>query len=247
MSSMRVIVTGATSSIGQHIASELGRKGFAVGLLGRDSRQLEALRRNISGVEAIQTLDMEHGLSEVSEKVSELCYEVGDVEAVISTHGQLRMSPLRSSTLNEWDTALRVNLLSNLELLKAFRNYRVESKSPGRVIIFSSVASSRGSGGLSTYSVTKSAMESLVRSAALEFARDKIKVNSIQLGLLETGMGKQIRDKIGDQRFADLRNVYPLGLGHERDALGAVEFLLSDQSNWITGTNLVVDGGYSVV
>lgn len=218
-----------------------------MGLIGRDLSKLRALQDDITGVQAVRRVDMDHSLSKVGETITELCNEMGNVNAVVSTHGHLNMSALRSSSVEQWESAIRVNLLSNVEILKAFREHIVGSNSVGKVVFFSSVASSRGSGGLSAYSATKSAVESLVRSAAVEFARDKILVNSIQLGLLESGMGLRIQGLIGSDRFSNIKNSYPLGLGGQTDAFGAVSFLLSEQSNWITGTNLLVDGGYSAV
>jgi 3-oxoacyl-[acyl-carrier protein] reductase len=243
---MRVIITGATSSLGSSIARELSEMNFTIGLVGRDTKKLESLKRSISGVVAVRTIDMANGLGDISRHVFEFCDELGDVEAIISTHGELNMSPLRSSTLNEWETSMRVNLFSNVEILKAFRKHRVPSKSIGKVVLISSVATARGSSGLSSYSASKAAMESLVRSAALEFARDKIIVNSIQLGLLDSGMGSKIRNFVGEKAFSKIGAFYPLGLGAPSDVGGVVRFLLSDESAWITGTNMVVDGGYLV-
>jgi NAD(P)-dependent dehydrogenase (short-subunit alcohol dehydrogenase family) len=241
---MKVILTGATSSIGLSIARKLSEMNFTIGLLGRDTERLEELQQEISGVVAIRKLDMKNDLRDINRVVSALCEELGEVDAVISTHGKLAMSPLRDATLDQWEASMRVNLYSNVEILRAFRKYTIRSKTIGKVVFISSVATSRGSSGLSPYSASKAAMESLVRSAALEFARDKILVNSIQLGLLDSGMGSKIRDLVGKEAFSKISDFYPLGLGVPADAWGAVRFLLSDESNWVTGTNIVVDGGY---
>jgi NAD(P)-dependent dehydrogenase (short-subunit alcohol dehydrogenase family) len=241
-----VIVTGATSSIGLSLARHLIQNKVRLGLLGRDSQNLRSLKRELDGLVAIEHLDFEHELEGISVAVSNLHEKLGGVSALVAAHGVIKMSPLRSSSLSEWEGVLKTNLLSNVELLKAFRNARNGDDSIGRVVLLSSVASSRASSGLSAYAASKAALESLVRSAATEFARDKILVNSLQLGLLESGMGSEIRNRIGKDRFSEVVGSYPLGIGRDVDALGAIQFLLSEQSNWITGTNLLIDGGFSV-
>ncbi len=198
--------------------------GFKIGLLGLDSKWLEELQQEISGVIAVRRIDMENDLEDISRVVWELCDELGEVGAVISTHGELQMSPLRDATLDRWETSMKVNLYSNVEILRSFRNYKVPSKAIGKVVLISSVSSARGSIGLSPYSASKAAMESLVRSAGLEFARDNILVNSIQLGLVDFGMGSRIRDFVGKEAFSKIAAAYPLGLGVPADAWGRSDF-----------------------
>ena len=241
-----VVVTGATGTIGRTLATALSKQGYGLGLAARDLDLLRELGSNLPGRVSIRQFDFDSDFDGIPNLMGEFQSELGDVFALVSAHGILNLSPLRSTTSEEWSRVFKVNFFSNVELIRAFRSSRTEMMAPNKVVLLSSVAAQRGAIGLSHYSASKAALESLARSAATEFARDNILVNSLQLGLLDGGMGSQIEARLGVERFSTLRAHYPLGLGQSSDVVGAVSFLLSNDSNWVTGSNIRVDGGFSV-
>ena len=102
-----------------------------------------------------------------------------------------------------------------------------------------------GRPGIPAYSASKGALVALARSAALELAKDQIRVNCVAPGFVRTEMLEQLREWLSSEQLAALEAQHPLGLGAPRDVAYAIAFLLADTSHWITGTTLVVDGGYT--
>src|ERR1019366_3701678 len=96
---------------------------------------------------------------------------------------------------------------------------------------------------VSVYAASKAALIGLVKSAALEFVTEGMRLNCVAPGHVETEMGEQFRDSLTPEQFAAIERLHPLGLGKPRDVAGAVAYLLAETGRWITGTTLVVDGG----
>ena len=111
----------------------------------------------------------------------------------------------------------------------------------------SSVSSLHGNKGISLYAASKAALNSVVKSAALELSTRKIRVNSIVLGHINKGMGAKVNKFLNHQQIKDLENKHPLGFGEDVDLFNCIDFLIDkNKSKWITGTNLVLDGGYLI-
>ena len=101
-----------------------------------------------------------------------------------------------------------------------------------------------GENGKALYSMTKGALVATTRTLAIELAGKKIRVNSISPAVVETPMSKNAIYSRNEESLNKIKKLHPLGLGQPEDIANAAVFLLSDASRWITGTNLVVDGGY---
>jgi NAD(P)-dependent dehydrogenase (short-subunit alcohol dehydrogenase family) len=144
-----------------------------------------------------------------------------------------------------WQSSMAVNLIANAELLRGFSKCNFSSDMTRRAIFMSSVAATRGDIGLSAYAASKAALESMVRSAAVELSRKRIAVNAVRLGLMQEGMGNDIKARIGSSAFSDLGKRYPLGLGKGGELGSSILFLLSEEQSWITGSVLSLDGGFS--
>ena len=99
---------------------------------------------------------------------------------------------------------------------------------------------------MSLYSSSKSACLGLIRSSAIEFAKHNIRVNSISPGTINNKMFKKYKNKIHKSKIDDLIKRYPLGLGNNLDINLCIEYLISDKNKWLTGQNIVLDGGFSV-
>ena len=113
------------------------------------------------------------------------------------------------------------------------------------LVAVSSVMGTVGQPAASVYSASKGALNLAVKSLALEFARQKIRVNSVAPGLVETSMAAEVKEKISGEDYQRIEELHPLGIGKTEDVASAIAFLLSDMSKWITGTTLIVDGGYT--
>jgi NAD(P)-dependent dehydrogenase (short-subunit alcohol dehydrogenase family) len=112
-------------------------------------------------------------------------------------------------------------------------------------VFISSVMGILGQSGKVAYSSSKGALISGAKAMALELAKKKIRVNCILPGVVETEMSNEMFQKLSEESKKSILEMHPLGLGKPEDIANACAFLLSDASGWITGTNLLVDGGYS--
>jgi len=113
------------------------------------------------------------------------------------------------------------------------------------IVFLSSVSGLVGDSGLAAYSASKSALIGLCRSLAIELAPSGTRVNCVVPGLVRSEMASRMEGSISSDRMADVVAKHPLGIGEPLDVAQAIAFLLADSSKWITGTALVVDGGYT--
>jgi NAD(P)-dependent dehydrogenase (short-subunit alcohol dehydrogenase family) len=102
-----------------------------------------------------------------------------------------------------------------------------------------------GKPAISLYAASKGALTAMTKSLALELARDQIRVNCVAPGFVPTEMWDELRESLSGEQFQAIVAQHPLGAGTTFDVANSIAFLLSDASRWITGTNLMVDGGYT--
>lgn len=243
---MRVIIAGASSYLGSLTTKALSEKGYNLVLLGRDQHKLENLQSQLLGPSSIYGMNADSNPEQISSSIKQIAELEGDLDGFISFLGYLKPAPLSNTSIEAWQKSLNINLFANIELLRGFSETTYSGKATRSVILMSSVASTRGELGLASYAASKAALESVVKSAAVELSRKKIAVNAIRLGLLQVGMGEDIRKRIGSEAFYSLEKRYPLGIGTGAELLAAVDFLLTQDPAWVTGSILTVDGGYSI-
>jgi 3-oxoacyl-[acyl-carrier protein] reductase len=239
-----VLVTGASSGIGRATALDLAARGHRVAAAGRDVARLEAVLAQLPG--------QGHGSYAADLADADACSSL--VDRVVTAQGPLAglahcagvqaVQPVRASSADLVDQVLTVNVRSALQLTRAFRrrSCRVDGAS---VVFVSSVLGLVGQPGAAAYSASKGALVSLTKSTALELAREGIRVNCVCPGTVVTPMLDELRRSIGPDGLQRVVDAHPLGLGRADDVAAAIRFLLSDDARWITGSALVVDGGYT--
>ncbi len=138
---------------------------------------------------------------------------------------------------------MNVNFLSAVEISRLLVTRKVNQKHLRRMVFVSSTASRFGARGFQMYCATKAALDGFMRAVATELAPD-VRVNSVLPGAVETPMTQGL---LGDPAVRErLAASYPLGIGQPGDIAGVIEFLLSENANWLTGQEIVVDGGRSI-
>ena len=138
----------------------------------------------------------------------------------------------------------RINVFSGIELLKFFSKKKYANDGAS-IILLSSVMGELGQPGKVGYCGTKSAVLGVMKAAALELAKRKIRVNSVSPGVVMTPMTEKLFTQLEEENIKNIEKMHPLGFGEPDDIASIIEFLLSDKSKWITGQNFKIDGGYS--
>ena len=171
--------------------------------------------------------------------------EHGSLTGVFHAAGLATTMPVSIVKQKYIDSVLDVSVKAALMLARGFCQKAVlEAGVTGSLVMMSSAAGLCGVAGMSIYSASKAAVDGAVRSLACELAPRGIRVNSIAAGAVKTEMHGEIVKKLSDQEIQDYEHRHLLGFGTPEDVAHAAAFLLSDAAAWITGTTMIVDGGY---
>jgi len=139
---------------------------------------------------------------------------------------------------------MKTNLSSAVMLARGFTQKSCSVRG-GSIVFLSSVLALAGSPGAAVYSASKAALIGLTRSLAVELSRDGYRVNCVAPGYVRSAMTDQARESMLPEQFEAIERMHLLGFGEPRDVAGAIAFLLADTGRWVTGTTMVIDGGYS--
>ncbi len=237
----RILVTGASSGIGRACAILAGRLGASVVLVARDEQRLkETLAEMPTGEHTSISFDLKD--LDHCEELFVRCASEKKLNGIVHAAGIGPAMPIQSVSLAAMQDVMSINYFAFMELVKWFSKKKYSSG--GSIVGVSSVAGSVGWPGVSLYGGSKGAMDSSVRSLALELAPKKIRVNSVVPSNIHTPMLDGMLSVAGDEAVRQVLAKQPLGIGEPEDVAHAVAFLLSDAAKFITGTQLVVDGGY---
>ncbi|MCD4676667.1 MAG: SDR family oxidoreductase [Desulfobacula sp.] len=245
LTKQRILVTGASSGIGRSTAVLLSRLGADIVLAGRSKERLQETYNQLSsGNHCLEPYDLAADVNGIPGWIKKIAEIVGPFQGLAHCAGIEYILPVLAITHEKYDELMRINTEAAFFLAKGFRQKKCH-KEGASIVFIASVAGIIGQAGLSIYSASKGALISLTKALAIEFARNDIRVNSISPGHIETAMGLKVKSNLPKEQYESIINMHPLGLGSPEDVANAVAFLLAETGRWITGTNLVVDGGYT--
>lgn len=235
-----VLVTGASSGIGRAIAVESARMGARLTILGRNPERLEQTLADLNGTghHAVR-FDLKD-----SDGVAALLSAIKSVDGVVHSAGITHMAPAKFISQADFDEIMAVNVYAAMELIKQLLTNKKINKTASLVFISSVVGGILPYKGQGVYAASKGALSAYTKVLALELAARGMRANSIAPAMVRT----PLLDSLGADSAvikADEQR-YPLGYGTPEDVAWAAVYLLSRASRWMTGNNLVIDGGVTL-
>lgn len=238
------VITGGTGSIGQAIAISLAKSGATVIVAGRSKphrgSELMLERKKNKNISFLPVDVLKE--SSVKDLADKIIDKYKGVDILILAQGQQIRRPFYNFTLKEWNSIIGTNLTGTFLVCKHFAKLMMENKY-GKIIGITSLTSMIGIKNISAYAASKGGMQQFLKTLALELAAYNINVNMIAPGRIKTRMTKDI---LQDQELKDstLRCIPMKRFGLPSDLIGAIFFLASDASNYMTGQTIVIDGGW---
>src|SRR3989338_7911113 len=236
------IITGASRGIGKAIAISFAKAGAKLALCATNEQLLQAVSGEIERLSGQKPLcfafDIRDGVK-IREVVKKTLDTYSRIDILVNNAGTTRDQLIAMMSEEDWDTVLSINLKSIFLFTKAVTKPMIRQRS-GRIINMSSVVGLMGNAGQANYAASKGGVIAFTKSAAKELAKRNITVNAIAPGFIQTDMTA----KLGEKVVSEMKNLIPLGrFGEPEDIANIALFLASDQSNYITGQVIAVDGG----
>ena len=235
-----ILVTGASSGIGQATAIACAQMGADVVITGRDAERLQATADLMGEAKGQIVADLI-----VQEDVEKLVAALPPLDGAVLCAGNSTTLPLQFGTREKFDDMFDVNFFAPVELLRLMYKKKVLQKGASVVLIASIGGTHSFMPGNGVYGASKAALNSVMKYAAREYASRKVRVNSICPGMVDTPLIH--RGTITEEQLAEDAKRYPLGrYGRPDDIAHGAIYLLSDASSWLTGHDLVIVGGFSI-
>ena len=236
-----ILVTGGSSGIGRETALACARMGANVVITGRNADRLKET------FDQLETSNKTQILADMTNKddVESLVASLPPLDGAVLCAGNSITLPLQFGTREKFDDMFGVNFFAPTELLRLIYKKKVLQKGASVVLIASIGGTHSFMPGNGVYGASKAALNSVMKYAAREYASRKIRVNSICPGMVDTPLIH--RGTITEEQLAEDAKRYPLGrYGQPEDIANGAIYLLSDASSWLTGHDLVIDGGVSI-
>ena len=236
-----ILITGASSGIGQTSAVECSKLGAKVILTARNETRLKETYEQLSGEgHQIISADLTN-----EQDLENLVASVGKVDGLVLCAGKGLLTPILFATRDKFDGIFNINFFSPIELLRLLIKKKKMEKNSSVVFIVSVGGTARWTPGNAIYGTSKAALNSMIRYCAVELAPKHIRVNGVCPAMVETPM-IQLDALTEEQKVKDMEQ-YPLKrYGKPEDIAFGIVYLLSNASSWVTGQSLVIDGGITI-
>jgi 3-oxoacyl-[acyl-carrier protein] reductase len=233
-----VIVTGASGGIGNAIIKKLSEAGANILASGTRIEKLEELKKNFEGLKILK-FDISQS-DKIEEFIENATSELGgSLDSIVNNAGITQDNLAIRMSLDEWQKVININLTSTFLMSKFAIKKMLKNKS-GKIVNITSVVGHTGNLGQANYTASKAGIVAMSKSLAIEYAKKNININCISPGFIKTAMTDKIDDKFKEVIISKIPSAR---LGEPEDIANAVLFLSSDQSNYINGETLHVNGG----
>jgi 3-oxoacyl-[acyl-carrier protein] reductase len=233
-----IIVTGASGGIGNAIIKKLSEAGANILASGTRIEKLEELKKNFEGLKILK-FDISQS-DKIEEFIENATNELGGgLDGIVNNAGITQDNLAIRMSLDEWQKVININLTSTFLMSKFAIKKMLKNKS-GKIVNITSVVGHTGNLGQVNYTASKAGIVAMSKSLAIEYAKKNININCISPGFIQTAMTDKIDDKFKEVIISKIPSAR---LGEPEDIANAVLFLSSNQSNYINGETLHVNGG----
>jgi len=242
------IVTGGNGGIGLGMASGLAAAGAAIAIVGRDEAKSNAAVAELrqSGAKAISVLADVTDEAAVTAMVDRVRRELGRFDILVNNAGINIRKPPHALSLSEWDSVINTNLTSAFLCSRAAYP-AMKAAGGGKIINIGSMMSIFGASFAPAYAASKGGIVQFTRSCAVAWAADNIQANAVLPGWIDTDLTRRAREQIDGLHERVLARTPAARWGASADFAGVAVFLSSGASDFVTGTAIPVDGGFSIM
>ena len=232
-----IIVTGASGGIGNSIVEKLNECGANVLASGTRLEKLEELKSKFSKIKILK-FDISQS-DKIEEFIDNAANELGGLDCIVNNAGITQDNLAIRMSIDEWRKVIDINLTSTF-LMSKFAIKKMLKNKKGKIINITSVVGHTGNLGQANYTASKAGLVAMSKSLAIEYAKKNINVNCISPGFIKTAMTNKIDEKFKEVIVSKIPSAR---LGEPEDIANAVLFLASENSNYINGETLHVNGG----
>ena len=232
--SEKYLIFGATGSIGSSLAEQLKNSGKSIHLVARNESEVSSIAEKLGCSFTVADVLEDNFIEKVKS-------DIDDIKGIAYCVGSIDLKPLRMVSEKDFNKCMKLNLYSAVETIKGYQETLKKNK--GSIVLFSTVAAQRGFTNHAIIASAKAAVEGLTVSLAAEFAPN-IRVNCIAPSLTNSKIAEPM---LKNKALADgIAKAHPLKrLGEGKDSASLAKFLITEESSWVTGQIIAVDGGRS--
>ncbi len=242
----RILITGASSGIGRATAQLAAKLGASIILLGRNNDRLKVTHESLEGKgHEFYSIDITD-YNKVDEIIRSSVAKFGLIDGLVHSAGIEKTIPFNASNPKLFKEVFEVNVFAGFEIARLLSKKNIANPAGASHVFISSASAVVGEPGKVIYCSSKSALSAGVKALALELSIKRIRCNCVLPGCVDTDMIKILFESIPIEAKQSIISKHPLGIGQPEDVAYLVCFLISDKAKWITGSEYIIDGGYSI-
>jgi NAD(P)-dependent dehydrogenase (short-subunit alcohol dehydrogenase family) len=244
LSGKHIIITGASSGIGRETCLMLAQAGAKITGIARNETELNQLLSQLNKINHEEHQILSYDLSN-HDSLEGLVSKITPCDGLVHAAGMVSPLPVKFIRKKHLDKVWNINTYAPILLTAQLLNDQ-KINEEASIVFISSISTSHPYFGGSMYVSSKAAIEAYSRNLALELAGKKIRSNVVSPALVKTKIFNQTIEASDAEKLKEYESNYPFGFGEPSDVANAIEFFISNKSRWITGQNLILDGGLTL-